>query len=82
MSDSALVVAFNEAGVEHHPAVGGAREHFLFLVGRAGGGLRGGGRYLSLGGRTIGDAYLSVANAMGVDVASFGAGPTGPIAGL
>jgi hypothetical protein len=80
MADSSLLMLVNTGGGVHH---GGAGSHAMVLVGSAGGAIKS-GRYLSYakGKHCIGDAYASIATAMGVPTEKFGDKSVGPLPGL
>ncbi len=86
--DSCVLAYYNEGGTEHHVSnsVAGSprrRDVFLMLLGNAGGSLRT-GRVLSFPGRSVSDAFVSLANGMGSDITTFGDPETcrGPLPGL
>ena len=71
MLDNSLVMFLNTCGGTHHR---GYNTHPLIFFGSAGGKLKT-GRYLTYpeGKHCMSDAYVSVANMMGVPITTFGA---------
>ncbi|MCS6913495.1 MAG: DUF1552 domain-containing protein [Myxococcales bacterium] len=82
MADSTLVLWMNSGGGQHH---NGWDNHAAVILGRLGGALRA-GRYLTYpaGAHCVSDLFVSLANALGVSIRSFG-DPVhckGPLPGL
>lgn len=77
-----LFVLFNSAGTQHH---NGTDTLFVILVGTLGGAIKSGGKLIKLEPRTrcLADAFVSIANAVGVPITRFG-GPAcqGPLPGI
>jgi hypothetical protein len=82
MADNSLVVYINTCGGKHH---GGQDKHAVVMLGSAGGALRT-GRYLSYPEKQhcISDVFVSIANAMGLEISTFGDPEhcKGPLPGL
>jgi hypothetical protein len=86
LADSTLIMYHNIAGLQHHAPVGKREVLWFLLIGSLGGHFKT-GRYVQLprGKHFIGDAFVSIANAVGADIKAFGTRPelcTGGLPGL
>jgi len=80
LADSTLFMMMNQGGSQHHD---GWNTHWMMLLGSLGGRLRT-GRHVDGAQRCVSDAFVSVANALGVNVATVGdpGACKGPLPGL
>lgn len=80
VADNSLIIYSERCGTSHH---NGQNDMFLTTIGSAGGYFRTGTYHDFRGsGRHVSDAFVSIANAMGVNTSSFGEGSRGPLPGL
>lgn len=88
VADNSLIVYTERCGMKHHDGQG---DSFLLTIGSAGGYFKTGSYHnfndLSRSGynratRPFNDAFISIANGMGVNTNSFGDGSKGPLPGL